>query len=264
MDFATVIGIILGCVAVVVGMFVKGADVAALLNPAAALIIFVGTFAAVCIAFPMNQLKRVPKLFKVLFGSNKKDISYEQLLESFVYWTSESRKYGILSLEQQLEKIEDEFLLRGMKFVIDGVSAGDLEQILESELEAMEERHAKGAAIFTQAGMYAPTLGVLGAVIGLVAALGNLTDIEKLGHAISGAFIATIFGVFSGYILWHPFANKLKQKSAAELEKKRLVIDCLLMLQEGAYPFIMKKRILGALSATDRTKLEKGAEKNAE
>ena len=118
------------------------------------------------------------------------------MLELFVHWTSESRKYGILSLEQQLDKIQDEFLLRGMKFVIDGVSAEDLEQILESELEAIEERHAKGAAIFSLAGTYAPTLGVLGAVIGLVAALGNLTDIEKLGHAISGAFIATIFGIF--------------------------------------------------------------------
>ena len=261
MDFATLIGIILGVVAVVVGMVVKGADVMALVNPAAALIIFVGTFAAVCIAFPMNQLKKIPKLFKVLFGSNKKDLSYEQLLELFVHWTSESRKYGILSLEQQLDKIQDEFLLRGMKFVIDGVSAEDLEQILEAELEAIEERHAKGAAIFSQAGTYAPTLGVLGAVIGLVAALGNLTDIEKLGHAISGAFIATIFGIFSGYILWHPFANKLKQKSAAELEKKRLIIDCLLMLQEGTYPFIMKNRILGALSATERKKLEKGQKK---
>lgn len=240
MDFATIIGIILGVLAVVVGMVVKGADITALLNPAAALIIFVGTFAAVCIAFPMNQLKRVPKLFKVLFGSNKKDLSYEQLLELFVHWTSESRKYGILSLEQQLDEIEDEFLLRGMKFVIDGVSAEDLEQILEAELEAIEERHAKGAAIFSQAGTYAPTLGVLGAVI------------------------ATIFGIFSGYVLWHPFANKLKQKSAAELEKKRLIIDCLLMLQEGTYPFIMKNRILGALSATERKKLEKGAEKNAE
>ena len=95
-----------------------------------------------------ESTKRVPKLFKVLFGSNKKDLSYEQLLELFVHWTSESRKYGILSLEQQLDKIQDEFLLRGMKFVIDGVSAEDLEQILESELEAIEERHAKGAAIF--------------------------------------------------------------------------------------------------------------------
>ncbi len=110
---------------------------------------------------------------------------------------------------------------------------------------------------FSQAGTYAPTLGVLGAVIGLVAALGNLTDIEKLGHAISGAFIATIFGIFSGYVLWHPFANKLKQKSATEIEKKRLIIDCLLMLQEGTYPFIMKNRILGSLSATERKKARK-------
>ena len=92
------------------------------------------------------------------------------MLELFVHWTSESRKYGILSLEQQLDKIQDEFLLRGMKFVIDGVSAEDLEQILESELEAIEERHAKGV-YFSQAGTYAPTLGVLGAVIGLVARL---------------------------------------------------------------------------------------------
>ncbi|MEI4829505.1 flagellar motor stator protein MotA [Bacillus sp. FJAT-53711] len=263
MDLASIIGIILGIVAVVLGMFLKGASLNALLNPAAFMIIFIGTMAAVCIAFPMNQLKRVPKLFKVIFGSNKKEMTYEEMLELFVHWTSESRKYGVLSLEQQLDEVEDEFLMRGLKFVIDGVSAEDLEQILESEIEAIEERHAKGAAIFSQAGTYAPTLGVLGAVIGLVAALGNLADMDKLGHAISSAFIATIFGIFSGYILWHPFANKLKQKSAQELEKKRLMVECLLMLQAGTYPFVMKNRILGALSETERKKLEQGEEKDA-
>lgn len=263
MDLASIIGIILGIVAVVLGMFLKGASLTALLNPAAFLIIFIGTLAAVCIAFPMNQLKRIPKLFKIIFSSNKKEMNYEEMLELFVHWTSESRKYGILSLEQQLDKVEDEFLMRGLKFVIDGVSAEDLEQILEAEIEAIEERHAKGAAIFSQAGTYAPTLGVLGAVIGLVAALGNLADMDKLGHAISSAFIATIFGIFSGYILWHPFANKLKQKSAQEIEKKRLMIECLLMLQAGTYPFVMKNRILGALSETERKKLEQGAEKDA-
>ncbi|MDC2863140.1 MULTISPECIES: flagellar motor stator protein MotA [unclassified Bacillus (in: firmicutes)] len=262
MDLASIIGIILGIVAIVVGMFLKGAPLNALLNPAAFMIIFMGTFAAVCIAFPMNQLKRIPKLFKIIFGKNKKEMTYEEILELFVHWTSESRKYGILSLEQQLDQVEDEFLMRGMKFVIDGVSADDLEQILESEIEAIEERHTKGASLFTQAGTYAPTLGVLGAVIGLVAALGNLADIDKLGHAISGAFIATIFGIFSGYVLWHPFANKLKQKSAQEIEKKRLMVECLLMLQAGTYPFVMRNRILCALSETERKKLEQGAKKD--
>lgn len=263
MDLASIIGIILGIVAVVLGMFLKGASLNALLNPAAFLIIFVGTLAAVCIAFPMNQLKRIPNLFKIIFGGNKKEMTYEEMLELFVHWTSESRKYGVLSLEQHLDEVEDEFLMRGLKFVIDGVSTEDLEQILETEIEAIEERHAKGAAIFSQAGTYAPTLGVLGAVIGLVAALGNLADMDKLGHAISSAFIATIFGIFSGYILWHPFANKLKQKSAQEIEKKRLMVECLLMLQAGTYPFVMKNRILGALSETDRKKLEQGEEKDA-
>ncbi|PHA00770.1 flagellar motor protein MotA [Bacillus pseudomycoides] len=264
MDLASIIGIILAIIAVVVGMFLKGAALSALLNPAAFLIIVVGTIGAVCVAFPMNQLKRVPKLFKIIFGSNKKEMKYEEMLELFVHWTSESRKYGILSLEQQLDKVEDEFLMRGLKFVIDGVSAEDLEQILEAEIDAIEERHAKGAAIFSQAGTYAPTLGVLGAVIGLVAALGNLADIDKLGHAISSAFIATIFGIFSGYVLWHPFANKLKQKSAQEIEKKRLMVECLLMLQAGTYPFVMRNRILGALSETERKKLEQGAKNDAE
>ncbi|MGG2095217.1 flagellar motor stator protein MotA [Bacillus sp. S13(2024)] len=263
MDLASIIGIILAIVAVVLGMFLKGAALSALLNPAAFLIIFIGTIAAVCIAFPVSQLKRIPKLFKIIFGNNKKEMKYEEVLELFVHWTSESRKYGILSLEQQLDKVEDEFLMRGLKFVIDGVSAEDLEQILEAEIEAIEERHAKGAGIFSQAGTYAPTLGVLGAVIGLVAALGNLSDIDKLGHAISSAFIATIFGIFSGYVLWHPFANKLKQKSAQEIEKKRLMIECLLMLQAGTYPFVMKNRILGALSETERKKLEQGAKEDA-
>ncbi|ENQ3078004.1 flagellar motor stator protein MotA [Bacillus multifaciens] len=262
MDLTTIIGIILGIIAVVVGMFLKGAALSALLNPAAFTIIFIGTTAAICIAFPINQLKRIPKLLKVIFGRNKKEMTYEEMLDLFVRWTSESRKYGILSLEQQLDKVEDEFLMRGLKFVIDGVASEDLEQILESEIEAIEERHRKGASIFSQAGTYAPTLGVLGAVIGLVAALGNLSDIDKLGHAISGAFIATIFGIFSGYVLWHPFANKLKQKSAQEIEKKRLMIECLLMLQTGTYPFVMKNRILGALSETERKKLEQGAEKD--
>ncbi|MFD3445392.1 flagellar motor stator protein MotA [Microbacteriaceae bacterium 4G12] len=262
MDLTSIIGIILAIVAVVVGMFLKGADVHALLNPAAFMIIFLGTAGAVSIAVPGNQLKRLPKLFKIIFTNNKKNLSYEQLLELFISWATESRKHGILSLEEKLKDVEDEFIVRGMKFVIDGVSAEDLEDMMEEEIEAIEERHAKGAAIFTQAGTYAPTLGVLGAVIGLVAALGNLSDMGKLGHAISAAFIATIFGIFSGYVLWHPFANKLKQKSAEEIEKKRLILQCILMLQAGTYPFLIKNRIIGALSETERKKLEAGAKEN--
>ncbi|MCP8967366.1 flagellar motor stator protein MotA [Ectobacillus ponti] len=264
MDFATLAGVILAVVAVVVGMIFKGASLSALANPAATLIIFAGTAGAVSIAMPGSQLKRLPKLFKVIFMNSGKGLDYKEIMELFVLWAGESRKHGILSLEEKVKEVDDPFIQRGMRYVIDGMGAEDLRAIMEAELEGIEERHGKGAQIFVQAGTYAPTLGVLGAVIGLVAALGDLSNMEKLGHAISGAFIATVFGIFSGYVLWHPFANKLKQKSAAELEKKRLILECMLMLQAGVYPFLIKNRILGALSETERKKIEEAGAKGNE
>jgi len=252
LDLTTIVGLIMGMVALVGGMIFKGADVSALANPAAIMIILVGTTAAVTVAFPGSHLKKVTKLFKLVFTNRKNEMSHKDILDLFMRWTTESRKNGILSLEKELKELEDEFIKKGLKFVIDGVTAHELEALMENEIDAMEERHAKGALTFTQAGTYAPTLGVMGAVVGLIAALGNLADTEKLGHAIAGAFVATLYGIFTGYVIWHPFANKLKQKSGEEIAKKRLILQCLLLLQAGAYPFLIENRILGSISATER------------
>jgi chemotaxis protein MotA len=116
----------------------------------------------------------------------------------------------------------------------------------------MEERHDVGAKIFTQAGTYAPTLGVLGAVIGLVAALGHLDDISLLGKSISAAFIATLFGIFTGYVLWHPFANKLKRKSQQEVTNKLIMLEGLLAIQEGMPVRVVEEKLLTHLSLKDR------------
>lgn len=256
MDLTSIIGLIMGLIAVLVGMVLKGASLSALANPAAAMIILVGTSAAVSIAVPGTHLKRIPKLLGAIFTNKKKTLNDAEILELFVRWATESRKNGLLSLESDLKTIDDEFIKKGLKMVIDGNSAKDLHDILEAEIEAMEERHSKGAMVFTQAGSYAPTLGVLGAVVGLVAALGNLGDIDALGHAIAGAFIATMFGIFVGYVLMHPFSNKLKVKSAEEVAKKQLILQCLLMLQAGTYPFLIESRILGSMSETDRKKIQ--------
>ena len=123
---------------------------------------------------------------------------------------------------------------------------------MEEEIAAMEERHELGAKIFTQAGTYAPTLGVLGAVIGLVAALGHLDDISLLGKSISAAFIATLFGIFTGYVMWHPFANKLKRKSEQEAKIKYIMLEGLLAVQEGLHVRIVEEKLLTYLSAKDR------------
>lgn len=260
MDKTSFIGIFLGVIAVGVGMFLKGASPLALFNPAALLIIFVGTAGAVLIAFPMNEIKRIPALFKVLFIEQKLQ-TIEDILPQFVHWATIARKEGLLALEQEIENMDDPFLKNGMKMAIDGYTAELLRDMMEGELESIEERHAVGASIFSQAGTYAPTLGVLGAVIGLIAALGNLDDMDTLGPAIAAAFIATLFGIFSGYVLWHPFANKLKMKTQQEIRIKQTMIEAVLAIQEGVAPRVIEEKILTYTPSKSRKlidEIEKG------
>src|SRR5699024_12268869 len=127
------------------------------------------------------------------------------------------RRGGLVSLECTMNEIEGAFLNSSLQTAIDEHNPDFIRDVLLEKIEAMEERHEEGAVLFSQAGIYAPTLGVLGAVVGLIAALGSIDNMDVLGAAISAAFIATLMGIFTGYVLWHPFANKLKQKSKEEV-----------------------------------------------
>lgn len=250
MDKSTIIGIISGVLAVGIGMVVKGVSVSALVNPAALLIIFVGTAAAVCIAFPMSTLKKVPDLFKIIFKEDQKH-DIKDLIEMFTEWADLTRKEGILALEQKVSEIDDPFLLSGVQFVIDGQTPEFIRDVMLEKIDAMEDRHEDGAAIFSQAGTYAPTLGVLGAVIGLIAALGNMEDMDVLGAAISAAFVATLLGIFSGYVLWHPFANKLKEKSKKETQIKAIMIEGILSIAIGESSMVVRDKLGSYLSSKD-------------
>lgn len=254
MDKTSLFGVILGCIAVGVGMVFKGVQISVLVNPAALLIIFVGTIAAVTIAFPTSEIKRVPKLFGVLF-KEKKLIDPNDMIRLFSEWAQIARKEGLLALEAKTNEIEDPFLKNGLSLSVDGQSADYIRDVLTEEVEAMEERHLSGALIFTQAGTYAPTLGVLGAVIGLIAALGHMDDPEGLGHAISAAFVATMMGIFTGYVLWHPFANKLKRKSRQEAKLKYMMIEGILSILEGEAPRVIEQKLASYLSSSERQKL---------
>lgn len=243
MEKSTVIGVVMGVIAVGVGMVLKGATIAVLINPAAFLIIIVGTAAALFNAFPMEQIKNFPVLCKKLV-QQPNHIAKEDLLRLFVELSQVARREGILALESRLEEINDPFLKNGMSMVIDGMDVDFVRDVLDADIEAMEERHRSGALIFSQAGMYAPTLGVLGAVVGLIAALGNLNDIEVLGHSIAAAFVATLLGIFTGYVLWHPFSNKLKLVSQEEVEIKRMMVEGILSLQAGDSPMAIESKLL--------------------
>src|SRR5690625_3153832 len=255
MDKASFIGLLFGFIAIGTGMALKGVSPMAIINPGALLIIFLGTAAAVLIAFPMSTLKNIPTLLKIIFTEDENK-SATECIEEFTNWAETTRKEGILWLEGQLDKVNDSFLRSGMQLAVDGQSSDFIKEVLSEKIYAMEERHQKGVSIFTQAGTYAPTLGVLGAVIGLIAALSDLNDIETLGSAIAAAFVATLLGIFSGYILWHPFANKLREKSENEVRVKQIMIEGVLSLTNGESSQVIKDKLSSYLSSEELTLLD--------
>ncbi len=255
MEKSTVIGLVAGFISVFVGMILKGAPLSSMNNPAAFLIIIGGTFACLFNAFPMETVAKLPTLFKLLFRAEN-DGSKVELVKLFVELSQLARREGILALEGRVADIEDPFFRNGLSMVIDGMDPDFVSDVLDAELAVMEERHAEARSILTQAGTYAPTLGVLGAVVGLIAALADLSDVNRLGHAISAAFIATILGIFTGYVIWLPFANKLKVKSANEIAHKRMIIEGILSLQAGDSPTAIQAKLMVFIPQSERGELE--------
>ncbi|HYH04170.1 MAG TPA: flagellar motor stator protein MotA [Bacillota bacterium] len=255
MDIFLVLGLVIGALAVVIGMIVKGANVAVLLNPAAAIIIIIGTIAAVMNSFPQKEFLNIPKILGALFIEKKKQ-DCVGILELIVQMAQQARKEGLLSLESSLNTIENRFLQKGLGMVIDGLEPDYIKDVLELEIEAMEERHRAGATVFSAAGSYAPTLGVLGAVIGLIGALGNLEDTEKLGHMIAAAFVATLYGIFIGYVVCHPISSRLKRKSHEEVATMNIILEGVLSIQRGENPKSIKTKLAGMLEPAERKKVE--------
>ena len=234
MDFFLLIGIILGLISVVVGMIVKGANVAVLINPAAAIIIFVGVIAAVINSFPSSDIKKIPKIFGVLLKNKEYDL--KTTINTIVELANQARRDGLLSLEGAIQNLEDPFLKKG----------------LEIEIYGIEERHRIGSAIFKTAGTSSPTLGVLGAVIGLIGALGNLEDVEALGHMISAAFVATLYGIFFGYVLFIPFSSRLTLKSEQEVQMMSIIVEGVLAIQAGQSPKSIEKKLYSLIDPKKR------------
>ncbi|MFD0712940.1 flagellar motor stator protein MotA [Paenibacillus sp. GCM10027626] len=260
MEKSTLIGIVLGITAVTVGMVLKGAPISNLYNPAAFMIILVGTAASLFIGFPLSELAKFPKLIKMTFVPQKLMLR-QDLIRMFMEWATITRREGLLALETRVDEIEDAFLRNGMRMIIDGNDQDLVRDVLLEDIHATEERHRAGALIFTQAGTYAPTLGVLGAVVGLIAALAEMSDMNKLAMAIAAAFVATLLGIFTGYVLWHPIANKLKRLSKREIDLRLMMVEGLLSIQSGVSTIAIQQKLSVFLTPTERLQMsEKGAE----
>jgi chemotaxis protein MotA len=255
MDLFIIIGLIVGLFAVLAGLLMKGASVSILFSPEAMIVILVGTVAAIMNSFPKKEFLNVPRLFGVIFR-DKGNENPAEIIKQIVEMSQLTRKNGLLSLEGKISEVNNLFMKEGLQLIVDGGEPDYIRQILTGQIEAMEERHRTGASIFSTAGGTSPTLGVLGAVIGLIGALGNLNDTEKLGESIAAAFVATLYGIFFGYVVWHPFSNRLKRKSHEEVINMNIMLEGILAIQEGRNPKTIEQKLLSMLSPKERGKFE--------
>lgn len=255
MDIFLIIGIIVGLGAVTTGLLMKGLGIGLLINGEAVIVILIGTSAAVMNSFPKKEFVNIPKVFGAAFKEKAKEDPVE-IIKQIIEMGYETRKNGLLSLEGKVQDMSNKFMKQGLEMVVDGTEPEYIRQVLSDEIEAMEERHRGNASILTTAGGASPTLGVLGAVIGLIGALGNLNDTVKLGESIAAAFVATIYGIFFGYVIWHPLASRLKRKSHEEVSNKQIILEGVLAIQEGKNPKTIEKKLLSMLSPKDRNKFE--------
>ena len=221
-----------------------------LLVKTAAVIVFGGTFGAVILSFTMEEIKTVPYFLKVVFVERK--IDYITVLDSLVETADKARREGLLSLESQLSEIDNPFLARGLQLVIDGTDPELTRNMLEMEIEAYENKEKVGHDIFMSAGGFAPTMGIIGTVMGLVHVLSNVSEPDKLGGAIAVAFLATLYGVASANVLWIPFATKIKGKAAKDVLLMELVLEGILSIQAGENPRVIREKLMTFLPSQTR------------
>ena len=259
MDLSTIIGVIAGFGALILGYLMEGGSVGALGQLSAAVIVFGGTAGAIIMSFPLSDLKKFPHWLKVAFTNQS--FGTAEAYETLVRFAEKARREGLLSLEQELETVTDRFTRQGMQLVIDGTDPEVTRDILESNIAVLEKRHKIGISVFEAAGGFGPTLGIIGTVMGLVKVLGNLSDPSALSESIAAAFIATLYGVSSANLLYLPLATKLKMKDKAEISAMEMVLDGILSIQAGENPSILKEKLkthVGTMLPSEE-KIEEGA-----
>jgi chemotaxis protein MotA len=250
MKAATAIGIGVSLLGLLLGSTMEGTSPASFINIPAMLIVFVGTFGATLAGSTMDRMKAIPALYKKAISPDKPDLSSQ--LEVLVGFAERARREGLLALDDEVAEIEDAFTKKGLQLVVDGTDPELVREILENEIDGMASRHHAGSQPFDKAGGLAPTLGIIGTVMGLVHVLQNLSQPATLGPAISGAFIATLFGVASANLVFLPVANKLKLLSAEEQELRNMTLEGILAIQAGDNPRIVESKLLSYLAPTER------------
>lgn len=245
MDILSLTGIVMAFVVVMLGIVLKGAGLASLLSGAAAVVVILGTTAALIVQTPRPVLLHFLSIVRWVVFPPATDV--EALIKKTVGWSEIARRQGLLGLEAQMETESDPFARKGLQLLVDGGEPEALRNILDVENGIREHADMDAAKVLESAGIYAPTMGLIGAVMGLMAVMQNLSDPSKLGPGIAGAFVSTIYGIATANLLWLPMGNKLKSVIRRQSMAREALIEGLVSIADGENPRNIESKLQGFL-----------------
>src|SRR3954464_1030590 len=250
MKASTTIGIAVAFGGLAMGALMEGASPAAFLNIPALLIVLGGTFGVTLAGTTIEKMKLIPVLYKKAMAGERPEMAEQ--LELLVGFAERARREGLLALDEEVAELDDEFTRKGLQLVVDGTDPELVREILENEIDGMIGRHHAAVLPFEKAGGFAPTMGIIGTVMGLVHVLENLDAPATLGPAISGAFIATLYGVGSANVVFLPTANRLKAMASEEVELRSMTLEGILSIQAGDNPRVVADKLLSFIPPSER------------
>ncbi|HVO75788.1 MAG TPA: MotA/TolQ/ExbB proton channel family protein [Ignavibacteriaceae bacterium] len=247
-------GLILGLISIFGAFLIEGGSAKALFLLPALIIVFGGTFSATIIGFGLEKFISIFRLIKIAYFPRHYNL--KRLINLFVGFSAKSKRSGILTIERDIEIIDHPFPKKLVKYVIDGTNAESLRNLADLELKGMQERHYSNILIFNKMGGYAPTMGIIGTVMGLIMTLANAgNDPNLLIKNIATAFIATLWGIFSANIIWLPISDKLKKCHLEEKLMMEISVEGTLALQSQETPSIVKARLASMLPQKEQEKI---------
>ncbi len=250
MDILSLLGIVLAVGSVVGGMLLEGGHLGSIVQATAFIIVMGGTVGAVMLQFPLPVFLKAMTSLKMVFFNQAQDM--KGLIAELVELSNLSRKQGLLALEGKIKTVEDPLLAKGLQLVVDGTEPPKIREILEVEVDTFDEEYILAGKVWDSFGGYCPTVGILGAVLGLIHVMENLADPSALGGGIAVAFVATVYGVGAANLFFLPFGGKIKMKAKEMVTTRNMIIEGLVALGQGENPRMIEEKLSGYLPEKDR------------
>ena len=257
MDKASISGAILAIAGIVAGLLIEGGSVSQILQPTAALIVFGGTLGAVLLQFPLTTVLAAFRSLAHLFAEPRSQDA--QLIQSLVAFANKARRNGVVSLDADLATIQDPFLKQTLMLAVDGTEPADLRNIMRVSLDSMTEDEEHLPAVFESAGGFSPTIGILGAVLGLIQVMQHLDNISEVGRGIAVAFVATIYGVGVANLFFLPCAGKMRMRIRTVHRRREMMLEGIISILEGINPRMLEIKLAGFLDDAGREQKERAA-----